>query len=151
MREQRKKPVDVSKALFMDLAFLLIAALVLLVNEPRELPAKDVQDLLTVEYRSSVSREVKEVSMPGESLYIEIQRSGKLYELLSDGSASIPLDIKNLASRIERMKQRPRVIVLVPAVDAPYGVIASVRDELEVLMAKEKVSRIVELVKGEVE
>lgn len=149
------QPTDVSKALFMDLAFLLIAALVLLVQEPGkrksatveavvETPAVSLSDAAVARIRSVSVRGVTEKDMPGESLFLRICLDGTVSELLYDGS-EVALPTKSLPARIGQMPDRNRTVVLVPDRDVPYSKVAAVRDVLSPMKDTHLLSQIYEL------
>lgn len=158
-RAERSKPVDVSKGLFMDLAFLLIASLVLMINEPsreatdaerqrqQEMSDAVLDRIEKMELRSSVVRDVLEDSTGvGESLFIQITSDGRLLDLPVKGEP-IPFSLDHLEKRIIDMsKQGERVVVLFPAKDVPYQVVASVREKLENMRIDNELSRIIEVV-----
>jgi biopolymer transport protein ExbD len=142
-KRQDNKPVDVSKALFMDLAFLLIAALVLLVNEPMK------QNLGKLEIRTTLVKEVEEVDIDGESLFLRIESDGTLWEEATDEKIE-PLQLQQFSQRIGQMKKDgERDVVLILSPDLSYGKIAPVRDALEELRRNKQIGRILELVKTE--
>lgn len=156
MRTQRQgRPVNVSTALFMDLAFLMIAALVLLINKPVEDAVRQQQtlakaerearlaSLAELEVRSTTVRKVVEADMPGESLWLSVDTEGVVREVRADGSRSEPLAVGQLPERVGRMAtDGERVAVLVTSPDVPYGKVATVREGLEAL----ELSRILEMV-----
>lgn len=152
-KRQNNKPVDVSKAIFMDLAFLLIAALVLLVNEPMkqnlastEAPLENLGEL---EIRITSVKKVEEVDIDGESLFLRIKSDGTLAEEVF-AEKTEPLQLQQLGQRIEKMKKGgERVVKLILSPEVSYGKIAPVRDALEELRRKKQIGRILELVKTE--
>jgi hypothetical protein len=157
-RTERSKPVDVSKGLFMDLAFILIAALVLMVNEPTQEAAAEERQRQRVisdeilkrigemELRSVVAQRIIENAVAGESLFIEINDNGVWKELLVSGE-SIDIAPGSLRRRVAQMSDAgERVVVLLPGKDVPYRAVAEAREELESLRENNTISRIVEIV-----
>ena len=152
------RPVNVSTALFMDLAFLMIAALVLLVNEPVERAVRHQQEraeaarearqrkFAQLEFRSSIVRQIVEADIPGESLYLNVDSEGAVREIRAGGGRSEPLALDKLPKTVGQMADGERVVVLVTSPDVPYGKAAAVREGLEALQQKGKLSRILEMV-----
>jgi hypothetical protein len=143
------EPVDVSKGLFMDLAFLLIGALVLVVSESdrRDADAYKVagQRVRSVVLQPGTLEESDRIE--GESLYLLISKSGRIAEVKQD-ETEIPLELSRLASRVDRMSVAgTRAVVLIPDWDTPYSVVADVRDVLEGLRRSADVTSIYELVR----
>jgi len=149
----------ISKTIFMDLAFTLIAALVLLVNEPieqaiqqREETEQTLREQLLVDMDLPfVQREVYESkALDGESLYLCVTSSKGLQELSSDGSQkTIPLS--TLYGRLKKMKKAPRVVVLAVENDVPYSAYSAVRDILQLALENKTISRCIEVEKTESE
>lgn len=106
----RSQVSGIYRALFMDLAFLLIASLVLLVKDPAdEIKAKvesyDVSPTTVAKIRETAAVE-------GEVLFVEMDSSGRLFTL-DKGSAS-PTDLVGLRARVLKMPPgKERVVVLV--------------------------------------
>jgi biopolymer transport protein ExbD len=145
-------PRDVSKTLFMDMAFLLIAALVLLVQEPAKQAEKRAEQVKvpTVNLRVlSVQAEEVQVDMTlaGQTLGLEISQDGNLYEV-APGTGRHSLSFDGLAERVLTLKV-PRVVVLRPDRAVPYEIVARVRDRLNVLQAKGVIERVIESVAHE--
>ena len=143
------EPVDVSKGLFMDLAFLLIGALVLIVSESDRRDA-DAYRIAGQRVRSVALQPeslVESDRIEGESLHLLITSSGRLAEVEPDGT-EVPLELSELAARVDRMSvSGTRAVVLIPDRDTPYRVTAEVRDVLEGLRRSEDVTSIYELVR----
>lgn len=156
MKQQAKtKPVDVSKGLFMDLAFLLIAALVLLVREPaqdeaRAEPVTGLPDLALRYVGSQFATEiVEDDSIQGETLRLAVDKEGVLHDWQASDNVMVPLPIEKLADRIGQMAEAEKWVVLYVDSDAPYGQMAPVRDALEKLQADGVVTRTIEAVLDE--
>ena len=138
-------PVDVSKSLFMDLAFLLIASLVLLVNEPAQEEARKeaasieserdaiMERVKQLELRPSAVKEVVETASGGESIFLKQTENGGVYEITAEGS-DVLLDEQALMSRIDEMV-RPRYAVLHVEESVPYDKFSNLRDRLHSLKA----------------
>lgn len=147
------RPVDVSKGLFMDLAFLLIAALVLLVREPakEEKPKEDAPPAPTVNVRV-MSKQYKgfkaDQTLPGQSLGIEIAKDGTLTEFEIEGPAGPSLSPEGIAKRLQSV-EKPRTVVLRVDKDVPYEHAARVREQLEALQGQNEIKEIVETVANE--
>jgi hypothetical protein len=148
-RRTKADSVDVSKGLFMDLAFLLIGALVLVVSESDRQQA-DVYEIASQRVRSVVvqpGRLVESDRIEGESLYLLVDKSGRLAEITQD-KTKVPLELSRLPARVDEMSGVGTVaLVLVPDSDTPYKVVAEVRDVLEDLKKAGKVSSVYELVR----
>ena len=148
-RRARIEPVDVSKGLFMDLAFLLIGALVLVVSESdrRDADAYRVAGQRVRSVALQPESLVESDRIEGESLYLLITSSGRLAEVEQDGT-EVPMELAELAARVDRMSvSGTRAVVLIPDRDTPYRVTAEVRDVLEGLRRSEDVTSIYELVR----
>lgn len=141
------RPVDVSKGLFMDLAFLLIAALVLLVREPakEEIPKETAPPIPAVNVPgSSIQTTGIQVdsSLAGQTLIIEIDKVGGLSEVNQENQRS-PLELDRIPERLKTVKM-PRTIVLWPDREVPYDVVARVREKLTVLQSNNEIHQILE-------
>ena len=151
-------PVDVSKGLFMDLAFLLIATLVLLIQEPAKSPEeaegpKTTEQLAMASLPKSKIRSVavkgviEKDDIPGTSLYLQIQKDGKLGEILHDDTVK-PIPTQQVENRIMRMdSEGGRVIVLMPDQSTPYAKVAAIRDILSLLKDRGDIAHIYEVVR----
>ncbi len=140
------KPRDVSKGLFMDLAFLLIAALVLLVNEP--VKQSKFQAAFIETRRTPVSK-VEESDLLGESLFLEAKSDGSVSEILHDDSRK-NLSINELPARVEQMSQvGERVIVWFIDPDTPYGKANAAFDKVAQLQKDNKINKVYEIVRGD--
>ncbi len=159
MRKATEIPTtDVSKALFMDLAFLLIAALVLLIQEPtkqsQQLPDQrsskqaSFDGIPTSRIRSvAVTGVIEKEDILGESLLLQIDVDGSVKELPVNGEA-ISRPIGQLADRIKQMKgEGDRVIVLAPDYATPYAKVAEIRDVLSLLRDEGGITHIYEVVR----
>lgn len=147
------RPVDVSKGLFMDLAFLLIAALVLLVREPakEEKPKEETPPVPTVNVRvrsKQAQQVVVDVKLSGQHLGIEIAKDGTLTEFRVDGPDRTPLAPDAIAKRLQSVT-KPRTVVLRVDKDVPYEHAARVREQLEALQVQNEIKDIVETVANE--
>lgn len=152
------RPVDVSKGLFMDLAFLLIASLVLLIQEPvkstkeADSPKTTEQLELTGLPKSkirivTVEGVIEKDDIPGRSLYLQIQKDGKLGEI-HHGNVVKPIPIQQVEKRIMRMDGKEnRVIVLMPDQSTPYAKIAAIWDILSLLKDRGEIAHIYEVVR----
>ena len=139
------KPRDVSKGLFMDLAFLLIAALVLLVNEPVE---KSKFQSAFIETRRTPVSKIEESDLPGESLFLEAKPDGSILEILHDDSRKA-ISINELPSRVEKMAEDgQRVIVWFVDPHTPYEKVNAAFDKVTKLQQDKKISRVYEIVRS---
>ena len=148
-RRIQTDPVDVSKGLFMDLAFLLIGALVLVVSESdrREEDAYKVASKRVRSVSMQPGSLVESDRVEGESLYLLIRKSGLLAEIKQD-KTEIPLEISALPSRInEMLGTGTRAVVMIPDSDTPYNVVAEVRNVLEDLKKSKELTSVYELVR----
>lgn len=139
--KHKTPPVDVSKSLFMDLAFLLIAALVLMVNEPAKAEANKeaskvkaekeaiLEKVKKLELRPSAVKEVVESATEGESIFIKQNPDGKIFEITATGK-DLALEGASLATRFKEMK-RPRYAVLHVDPTVPYDEFSNLRDKLQ--------------------
>lgn len=144
------QPIDVSRTLFMDLAFLLIAVLVLLVQEPskRQVVRQPTVDFSFVRIRSVSTKDIVEKDVPGESLFLHIQADGSIRELLSDGVFQ-PIPLPELSKRVTQMSSDGgRAVVLVPDEDVLYAKVAQIRDILSHMTNERIVSTVYELTRG---
>lgn len=142
-KAQNSKPIDVSKGLFMDLAFILIATLVLLVQEPSK--RKQI-DAGFFELRRSSVEKVEEKELEGESIFLEIVPNGEVFEVLYDDQKRI-LGIDQISNRIDQMpREEDRIVVLFFNQNAPYSKVASALDEVSKLQQAGKINKIYEIV-----
>ena len=148
-RRAQTDPVDVSKGLFMDLAFLLIGALVLVVSES-DRREEDAYKIASKRVRSVAMQPgslVESDQVEGESLYILIRKSGLIAEIKQD-KTEIPLELSRLPARVnEMLGAGTRAVVLVPDSDTPYKVVAEVRNVLEDLKRSQEITSVYELVR----
>ncbi len=140
------KPRDVSKGLFMDLAFLLIAALVLLVNEPVE---KSKFQSAFIETRRTPVSKVEESDLPGESLFLEAKPDGRISEILHDDSRK-NLSIEELPARVDQMAgDGPRVVVWFINPETPYKKANAAFDRVAQLQQDNKINKVYEIVRSD--
>ena len=106
---------DVSKSLFLDLAFIIIAALVLLVKDPdlvlaEAAPEEDIiLRVLPVERANSEVYE--DTTLSGESLWLSISKDGTRELLVGDKTDDIELN--GLEQRLKEMSQEgDRMVVM---------------------------------------
>ena len=124
---------DISKSLFLDLAFIIIAALVLLVKDPdlilvKEAPKKEIRiKALSVERANS---EVYEDSvLPGESLWMRIGVEGAR-ELLADDKTN-DIQLNELEQRLKEMSQEgDRMVIMQVEEGTNYRTFTSWRNRL---------------------
>lgn len=153
-----RRPVEVSQVFFMDLAFLLIAVLVLLVRDhmaDKEKPAEPgieesasaiLSKASPIMLRTSSIRQVVETNLFGESLFLEIDKSGDVRELVTANKKQ-KLSLQEVAARVEKMPLNlPRIVVLAVAEEVQYGKFVVVKDELEKLKDAGKINQAFELI-----
>ena len=72
----------------MDLAFLLIAVLVLLVDEPvkEKFP---IEKLAQLEIRHTAAKVVEDKKLVGGSIWLRQAKDGSIYKLLDESSGSV--------------------------------------------------------------
>ena len=106
---------DISKSLFLDLAFIIIAALVLLVKDPalilvKEAPEEEITiKALSVERPDSEVYE--DVTLPGESLWVRI--GVERAQVLLAGDKTDDIELNGLEQRIKEMSQEgDRMVVM---------------------------------------
>lgn len=106
---------DISKSLFLDLAFIIIAALVLLVKDPdlvlaEAAPEEDIiLRVLPVERANSEVYE--DTTLSGESLWLMISEDGTRELLVADKTDDIELN--ELEQRLKEMSQEgDRMVVM---------------------------------------
>ena len=98
---------DISKSLFLDLAFIIIAALVLLVKDPdlilvKEAPEEEITiKALSVERPDSEVYE--DVTLPGESLWVRI--GVERAQVLLAGDKTDDIELNGLEQRLKEMSQ----------------------------------------------
>jgi len=143
-KPQETQPADVSKTVFMDMAFLLIAALVLLVREPLS-----SVDVAATEIRSVAVTKVVEKDIPGESLFLRVAKDRAIEEMLANNTAK-PIAESELQDRVAAMRaDGDRVVVLFPDADVPYSAIAKIRDALVGLKDRGTITQLYEVVRIE--
>lgn len=106
---------DISKSLFLDLAFIIIAALVLLVKDPalilvKEAPEEEITiKALSVERPDSEVYE--DVTLPGESLWVRI--GVERAQVLLAGDKTDDIELNGLEQRLKEMSQEgDRMVVM---------------------------------------
>lgn len=124
---------DISKSLFLDLAFIIIAALVLLVKDPdlilvKEAPEKEIRiKALSVERANSEVYE--DTALPGESLWMRIGVEGARELLAGDKTNNIELN--ELEQRLKEMSQEgDRMVVMQIEEGTNYRTFTSWRNRL---------------------
>ena len=140
------KPRDVSKGLLMDLAFLLIAALVLLVQEPEK--RKKVVPAF-IDLRPTSVMGVQEKDIPGESLFLEVLADGSIKEVLyNDQRKNVALE--QIPQRIDQMpSQGERVVVFFFDRETPYSKVSAALDEVIKIQQAGKITKIYEIVRND--
>ena len=138
------KPRDVSKGLFMDLAFLLIATLVLLVQEPSKQKKSDVS---FSELRRTPVNKVEERNLPGESIFLEVLSTGEVMEVLYNNQRRT-LSLDQISHRIDQMPQEgERVVALFIDQGTPYSKVTPALDEVSRIQQAGKVNKVYEIVR----
>ena len=124
---------DISKSLFLDLAFIIIAALVLLVKDPelilvKEAPEEDIRiKALSVERANSEVYE--DTALRGESLYLRIGEKGTREELV--GGKTNNIELNELEQRLKEMSQEgDRMVVMQIEEGTNYRTFTSWRNRL---------------------
>ena len=124
---------DISKSLFLDLAFIIIAALVLLVKDPdlvlaEAAPEEDIiLRVLPVERANSEVYE--DTTLSGESLWLIISEDGTRELLVTDKTDDIELN--GLEQRLKEMSQKGnRMVVMQIEEGTDYKTFTSWRNRL---------------------
>lgn len=124
---------DISKSLFLDLAFIIIAALVLLVKDPdlvlaEAAPEEDIiLRVLPVERANSEVYE--DTNLSGESLWLIISEDGTRELLVADKTDDIELN--GLEQRLKEMSQKgDRMVVMQIEEGTDYKTFTSWRNRL---------------------
>lgn len=124
---------DISKSLFLDLAFIIIAALVLLVKDPdlvlaEAAPEEDIiLRVLPVERANSEVYE--DTNLSGESLWLIISEDGTRELLVADKTDDIELN--GLEQRLKEMSQEgDRMVVMQIEEGTDYKTFTSWRNRL---------------------
>lgn len=123
----------ISNSLFLDLAFIIIAALVLLVKDPQLVLVKeDIEEKITVKalpVEQSNSEVYEDTALLGESLWLRISNEGALVLLSDDETDEIQL--RTLPERLEGMAQEgERVVVMKMDEGTDYQTFVSWRNRL---------------------
>lgn len=140
------KPVDVSKGLFMDMAFLLIAALVLLVQEPEK--RKKVVPAF-IDLRPTPVTKVREQDIPGESLFLEVLADGSIKEALFDEQRN-DITLEQIPQRIDQMPgQGQRVVVFFFDQKTPYSKVSAAMDAVVKIQQAGKIGKVYEIVRND--
>jgi hypothetical protein len=124
---------DISKSLFLDLAFIIIAALVLLVKDPdlilvKEAPEEEITiKALSVERPDSEVYE--DVTLPGESLWVRI--GVERAQVLLAGDKTDDIELNGLEQRLKEMSQEgDRMVVMQIEEGTNYKTFTSWRNRL---------------------
>ena len=147
---------NIMGTVFLDLAFIIIASLILLVRDPLE----DWEQVRTVHQdtistakvdarlqrvRSTVVHRVVEDETPGHSVYFSIANDGTVCELLANG-VKRPLSFDKLIKRIdERNPRQESHVVLAPSEEALYRDVAEVRAALHPLIVSGEIKKVYEV------
>jgi biopolymer transport protein ExbD len=141
---------DISKSLFLDLAFIIIAALVLLVKDPElvlieeEPEAEQTLTVRALQVEQGSSEVYEDVNLPGESLFLRIGTGGAEVLLAEDERDAIQLTA--LPERLEGMApDGPRVVVMQMDEAANYQTYANWRNRLLELKQQGLIHQIHEL------
>ena len=124
---------DISKSLFLDLAFIIIAALVLLVKDPELILVKEAPEEEITIKALSVERANSEVyedtTLSGESLWLIISEDGTRELLVADKTDDIELN--GLEQRLKEMSQKgDRMVVMQIEEGTNYKTFTSWRNRL---------------------
>lgn len=105
---------DISKSLFLDLAFIIIAALVLLVKDPDLILVKEAPEEEITIKALSVERADSEVyedaTLPGESLWVRI--GVERAQVLLAGDKTDDIELNGLEQRLKEMSQEGHRMVV---------------------------------------
>ena len=106
---------DISKSLFLDLAFIIIAALVLLVKDPDLILVKEApEEEITIKAMSVErpdSEVYEDVTLPGESLWVRI--GVERAQVLLAGDKTDDIELNGLEQRLKEMSQEgDRMVVM---------------------------------------
>jgi hypothetical protein len=140
------KPIDMSKTLFLDLAFLLIASLVLLVRDPNR-QEHQADPLINLRHTEAVEI-IEDASIKGELLNIQMRKNGDIFEIVSGGK-TVPLKHGRLSQRVSIMDRKYRVISYAADKGTPHEKFAAVTDELYKLKDAGEINEVYERVNRE--
>ena len=139
---------DISKSLFLDLAFIIIAALVLLVKDPnlilvKEAPEKEIT-IKALPVERANSKVYEDITLVGESLRLRIGEEGAR-ELL-DGDKTNDIELNELEQRLKEMSQEgDRVVVMQMEEDTDYVTFTRWRNSLLEFKSKGVIKEVYEL------
>ena len=140
--------VDISKSLFLDLAFIIIAALVLLVKDPdlilvKEAPEKEIT-IKALPVERANSKVYEDITLVGESLRLSIGEEGAR-ELL-DGDKTNDIELNELEQRLKEMSEEgDRVVVMQIEEDTDYVTFTRWRNSLLEFKSKGVIREVYEL------
>lgn len=140
--------VDISKSLFLDLAFIIIAALVLLVKDPdlilvKEAPEKEIT-IKALPVERANSKVYEDITLVGESLRLSIGEEGAR-ELL-DGDKTNDIELNELEQRLKEMSEEgDRVVVMQIEEDTDYVTFTRWRNSLLEFKSKGVIKEVYEL------
>ena len=138
---------DISKSLFLDLAFIIIAALVLLVKDPNLILVKEAQEdeiiIKALPVERANSEVYEDITLVGESLRLHIGEEGAR---VFDGGKTNNIELNELEQRLKEMSQEgDRVVVMQMEEGANYGTFIRWRNSLLEFKSKGVIKEIHEL------
>lgn len=139
---------DISKALFLDLAFVVIAALVLLVKDPSLVLVIDDSEvdvaIKSLAVESGTNKVYEDTTVPGESLFLRVG-TGEVWEVQIEDVLQ-PIQFNELEQRLKSMAaDGERVVVLQPQKNADYGTYVKWRNCLLSYVRNGTIQRIEEI------
>ena len=138
---------DISKSLFLDLAFIIIAALVLLVKDPNLILVKEAPEeeiiIKALPVERGNSEVYEDINLVGESLRLHIGEEGAR---VFDGGTTNNIELNELEQRLKEMSQEgDRVVVMQMEEGANYGTFIRWRNSLLEFKSKGVIKEIHEL------
>ena len=138
---------DISKSLFLDLAFIIIAALVLLVKDPNLILVKEAPEeeiiIKALPVERANSEVYEDITLVGESLRLHIGEEGAR---VFDGGKTNNIELNELEQRLKEMSQEgDRVVVMQMEEGANYGTFIRWRNSLLEFKSKGVIKEIHEL------
>ena len=131
----------------MDLAFLLIATLVLFIQEPiQQKFQQDLNEKIHTQIRNIPSTrvtQIKEKPVQGESIILQMDEKGRIYEFKVNGDLDY-IDSSSLILRIKSLEE-PRVVILEINPNTDYRFFGSFRDKMGKMSESGIINKIYEL------
>ncbi len=131
----------------MDLSFLLIATLVLFIQEPiQQKNQQDLNEKIHTQIRHITTTrvtQIKEKPVQGESIILQMDEKGRIYELKVNGNLDF-IDSSSLILRIKSLEE-PRVVIIEINPCTDYRFFGSFRDKMEKMRESGIINKVYEL------